>query len=53
MPRKKSARQINLQLARITQLMQADNNIPNRARYFRAQDIAERYKTTMQANNKG
>ena len=53
MPRNKTEKQINLQLARITQLMQADNSIPNRARYFRAQDIAERYKTTMQANNAG
>lgn len=53
MPRKKTARQIDRQLASITKLMQADNSIPNRARYFRAQDIAERYKTTMQANNAG
>lgn len=50
---RKSVKDINSQLARIRELYQGDRSIPNLARMYRAEDIAERMRVNSQANSKG
>ena len=50
---RKSVKNIDAQLARIRNLYQGDKSIPNLARMYRAESIADRLKANSVANSKG